>query len=70
MVGTAVKATIRDAVRANVMVRANGSIKSRTMPVVNTIGKKTQMVVSVDAMMAPATCFAPWNAARGELSPR
>ena len=33
------------------------------MPSVNTMGKKTHTVVSVEAAMAPATSFAPMTAA-------
>ena len=57
--GTTVMATTRDAIRAKEIVRAKGSINCLTSPVVNTMGKNTQMVVNVDARIAPATCFAP-----------
>ena len=40
------------------------SVKSwRVIPSVNTMGRNTQMVVSVEAMIAPATCPAPFTAA-------
>ena len=42
-----------------------GTRSFRTVPLVNTIGKKTQIVVNVDAIIAPATCFVPCTAALG-----
>ena len=49
---------------------AIGTSSSRTIPVVKSIGTKTQMVVSVDAMMELETCFAPCTAARAGATPR
>ena len=57
--GTTVIATTREANRQNEMESAIGTRSSRTVPVVKTIGKNTQIVVSVEAVIAPATCFAP-----------
>ena len=53
--GTTVRATISEASRLKVMVHAISESSSSTMPVVKTIGRKTQTVVSVEDMMAPAT---------------
>lgn len=53
--GTTVSATTRDASRLKVMVQAMSLRSSRTMPVVNTSGRKTQIVVRVEDMMDPAT---------------
>ena len=41
------------------MVSAKGSIIWFTMPVVNTMGRNTQMVGSVEAITAPEICLAP-----------
>ena len=52
------------------MDMAIGTSSSRTVPVVKTIGTKTQIVVSVDATIEFETCFAPWTAARAGATPR
>ena len=68
--GTTVSATIRDASKLKVIVHAISLSNSRTMPVVNTSGRNTQMVVSVLDTMDPATCRAPCTDARGAGTPR
>ena len=68
--GTTVIATTREASRQNETESAIGTRSSLTVPVVKTMGRKTQTVVSVEAMIAPETCFAPCTAARGAGSPR
>ena len=68
--GMTVMDTTRDAARQKVMESAIGTSSSLTMPVVKTIGRKTQIVVSVDETIAPVTCFAPWTEACGAAIPR
>ena len=61
--GTKVRATKRLASSEKATVRAM-SVKSwRVMPSVKKMGTKTTMVVMVEAVMAPAICFAPSTAA-------
>ena len=67
--GTTVIEINREAPRVKMIVRLMGMISSRTVPEVNTIGKNTHTVVSVEAMIAPATCFVPWTAARAAPTP-
>ena len=67
--GTTDSATIKDASKENEIVKAKGTINWRTVPVVNTNGKNTQIEVSVDATIAPVTCIAPCAAARVAESP-
>ena len=52
------------------MVRPISVNSSREMPCVNTMGRNTHMVVSVEAKIAPDTCFAPWMAALEAGTPR
>ena len=51
------------------MVSAISTKSWRVMPCTNTIGRNTQTVVSVDAVIAPATCEAPAIAARKTETP-
>ena len=51
------------------MVRPMSVNSSRESPCVNTMGRNTQMVVSVEAKMAPATWFAPSTAALAAGTP-
>ena len=67
--GTTVIATTRDATRQNEMDIPIGTSNSCTVPDVKTIGKKTQIVVTVEDVMAPATCLAPCTAALGAVIP-
>ena len=67
--GTRVKATKRLAKRAYVMVRPMSAKSSREIPSVKTTGRKTQIVVNVEATMAAATCFAPSTAASCRARP-
>ena len=69
MFGTTVNATTNDATNAYVIVNANGISISPTVPFTYIIGKNTQIVVSVDATIGAATCFAPCTAARGADKP-
>ena len=70
MQGTTVRATIRLASRLYAMVRAMSVSSSRVRPLVNTMGRNTQMVVMVEAVTALVTCFAPCTAARAAGTPR
>ena len=61
--GTNVNATTRLAARVYAIVRARSTNSCRVIPSVKIIGAKTLIVVSVDAMIAPVTCFDPSTAA-------
>ena len=51
------------------MVRPMSTNSCLVMPSVNTMGRNTQTVVSVEAMMAPATSCAPAMAASRTEAP-
>ena len=57
--GTTVSAQISDASSANVTVRANGRKNWLTRPPTKPIGRNTATVVSVVAVIAPATSRGP-----------
>ena len=59
MLGTSVMATIRLASSEKVIVRPMSMNRSRARPVTKTTGRNTQMVVSVDAISAPAMLLTP-----------
>ena len=63
MAGTTVSAMMRLAKREYAIVRPMSTNSCLVMPSVNTMGRNTQTVVSVDANMAPATSPAPAMAA-------
>ena len=67
--GTTESATIRDAIRLYAIVRHISIINSLVRPSVKRIGRKTQIVVSVEATIAPAICFAPCTAALAAGTP-
>ena len=67
--GTTMSATTRLASRANVTVSANGRKNSEARPLTNPSGRKTATVVSVLAVIAPATSRVPVKAAERMLSP-
>ena len=62
--GTAVRATRRDAISANVTVRAKGRKKAPTSPWMNASGTKTTTVVMVEAKIAGPTSVVASSAAR------
>ena len=68
--GTTVSATTSDASRLKVIVHAISLSSSSTMPEVKTSGRNTQMVVSVEETIEPATCLAPCTEARAAGMPR
>ena len=68
-VGTRVMAMIRLAIREYAMVRPISVKSCREIPSVNTMGRKTQIVVRVEAVMAPATWDAPLTAAAAAGTP-
>ena len=53
----------RRAIKEKAIVRPISEKSSLVNPSVNTIGKKTQIVVKVEAKIAPETCLAPITAA-------
>ena len=57
--GTSVSATIRLASSEYAIVSAISTNSCLVIPSTKTIGRNTQIVVSVDEAIAPATCFAP-----------
>ena len=63
MEGTSVSAMTKLASNEYAMVKPMSVKISRVNPCTNTIGKNTATVVSVEAMIAPETCFAPSTAA-------
>ena len=62
-IGTNVRAMNKDASSEQEIVRAISLNISAVKPLMNTIGRNTDTVVNVDAVIAPATCFAPCTAA-------
>ena len=69
MLGTTVSATTRLAHRLYAIVRHISCIICLVIPSVNTIGRNTHIVVSVEEKIAPATWFAPITAARAAPMP-
>ena len=67
--GTNVRAIIRLATSAYPRVSAISTKSVLVRPSTNTIGRNTHIVVSVDAVIAPATCTAPDIAAFATDSP-
>ena len=63
IVGTNVNATIKLAINEYAIVNPISVNNCLDIPSVNTIGKNTQMVVNVDAKIAPATWVDPLTAA-------
>ena len=63
MLGTSVMATIRLAISEKVMVRPMSRNRSWAMPVTNTTGRNTLMVVSVDDSSAPEMELTPYTQA-------
>ena len=61
--GTKVKATIKLAIKEYAIVRPMSVNNCLVIPSVKTIGKNTQIVVRVEAKIAPDTCLAPYTAA-------
>ena len=61
--GTTVRATRRLARREYPIVSPISTNSCLVIPCVNTIGRNTQTVVRVDAIIAPPTCLAPSIAA-------
>ena len=68
--GTSVSATSSEAMRVYERVRIISVKISRVRPSTKAMGTNTQMVVSVEAAMAPPICAAPDTAARVSGSPR
>ena len=64
IIGTTVMATSRLASSEKAMVSPMSAKRSRAMPWTNTMGKNTQIVVSVEANSAPETDFTPSPHAR------
>ena len=56
-------ATKRLAKREYPIVRAMSENSSLVTPSTKTIGRNTHTVVSVEAIIAPVTCTAPWTEA-------
>ena len=69
IVGTTVMATSNDAISEYDIVNENGISIWLTVPDVYTIGRNTHIVVIVDAIIGPSTCFVPCTAALGAESP-
>ena len=63
IIGTRVRATARLASSEYAIVSPMSTNSCLVIPLVNTIGRNTQTVVSVEAMIAPPTCLAPSMAA-------
>ena len=55
-----VRATIIEAIRANVLVNASGLNSLPSGPVIVKTGKKPTIVVETDVKTAPPTSFAAW----------
>ena len=68
--GTSVRATIRLAISEYVIVSARSTNICFVIPSTKTIGRNTQTVVIVDAVIAPATCLAPFTEALMAEYPR
>ena len=68
--GTSVNATSKLEISENAMVRPMSPNNSFVSPCVNAIGRNTQIVVNVEAIIGPVICFAPSTAARITLVPR
>ena len=62
-------ATSSEASRATLTVTAKGVKKAPIIPPINASGANTTMVVSVDAVIAPATSRVALNAASRRRSP-
>ena len=69
IVGTTVIATRSEAISEYDIVNENGMSIWLTVPDVYTIGRNTHIVVMVDAMIGPSTCFVPCTAALGADRP-
>ncbi len=69
-IGTTVRATMSEASRLNATVSENCVNICPMIPSMNSTGRKTAIVVSVDAVIAPATSFAPSYAASFGVFPR
>ena len=68
--GSAVTATISEAITAMEMVSARSANSCDTASRMNTIGRKTMTAVTVEASKAGHTCFAPASVASMRASPR
>jgi hypothetical protein len=68
-IGTMVRATKSDETSENVMDKASPRVSRPVMPVAKTIGRKTTIVVSVEAVMAIPTSLVPIRAASLALFP-
>src|SRR5699024_1498705 len=62
-IGTTVNATNNEAIKLNAIANANSVKIFPTMPLINTIGRNTTIVVNVDAEIAQPTTFVPAAAA-------
>src|SRR5699024_1767798 len=63
IIDTTVHATKKEANKLNATAKANSVKILPTMPLINTIGRKTTIVVNVEAVIAPPTSFVPSSAA-------
>jgi len=68
-IGITVRATIKDISKEKVTVRANSLNIVAVIPLTNTIGKNTAIVVKVEATTAILTSLAPSTAALSAGSP-